>query len=164
MKNNQENWNLIYEKHAAYIYHYLLFLTGDENLADELTQETFYRAYMNHEQFRGDSNIRTWLCKIAKNAFYANDRTKKHLQKVKRRFAGETETSDTQNILEAGEILQYAQKLPKMYREVFLLHVLEEISLAEIARKLGRSNSWARVTFYRAKKMIQERMGKKDEL
>ena len=154
----------VFQKFTPVIFGYLLSLCGDISLAEELTSETFYQAYLHIGQFRGDCKIETWLCQIAKNAFYKE-------QKRRKRFVDRESSQNTTNdevFFEALEdkeqvlkIHKYLHLLREPYREVFMLRVFGDLSFKEIAEVCGKSESWAKVTFYRAKsKLIEDLEGK----
>ncbi len=154
----------VFQKFTPIIFRYLLSLCGDISLAEELTSETFYQAYLHIGQFRGDCKIETWLCQIAKNAFYKE-------QKRRKRFVDRESSQNTTNdevFFEALEdkeqvlkIHKYLHLLREPYREVFMLRVFGDLSFKEIAEVCGKSESWAKVTFYRAKsKLIEDLEGK----
>ena len=142
------------------VYRFLLSLSKDASLADELTAETFYQAYLHIDTFRGDCRVETWLCQIAKNALM------KELRRRKRTVPYEetrklTAPNDIFELLadreQAMRIHASLHRLKEPYREVFSLRVLGELSFREIAEVFGRSESWAKVTFYRAKsKLIKD--------
>ena len=142
------------------VYRFLLSLSKDASLADELTAETFYQAYLHIDTFRGDCRVESWLCQIAKNALM------KELRRRKRTVPYEemrklTAPNDIFELLadreQAMRIHASLHRLKEPYREVFSLRVLGELSFREIAEVFGRSESWAKVTFYRAKsKLIKD--------
>lgn len=153
----------IFKNFSPVVFRFLLLLCGDENLAEELTSETFYQAYLHIGQFRGDCKIETWLCQIAKNALYKE-------QKRQGRAGGQDclESAETDNIFmeaiadkeQAMQIHKYLHHLKEPYREVFMLRVFGELSYREIADICGKSEMWAKVTFYRAKsKLIDDMEG-----
>ena len=145
------------------VYHFLLSLCRDESLADELTAETFYQAYLHIDTFRGDCRIESWLCQIGKNALY------KELRRRSRSIPlEETREQDTPDDLfellcdkeQAMHIHKALHRLKEPYREVFTLRVFGELSFREIAEVFGKSESWAKGTFYRAKsKLIKDMEG-----
>ena len=146
---------------ASIVYRFLLSLCGNEDLAEELTSETFYQAYLHLDQFRGDCKVETWLCQIAKNALYRENR------RLKRTVPWE-QMEDTQvedGVLErlsdreqAASIYRHLHSLSEPYKEVFLLRVLGSLKFKEIGDIFGRTETWAKVTFYRAKDKLVERM------
>lgn len=153
----------IYEKHSKAVYRFLLSLTRNESMAEELLQETFYRALLHIDQFEGKSSLYTWLCQIGKNAWM------KECRRNHSRCAVSIDelTNITSNELSPDEqvirkeeytkVRQATLQLSEPYRDVFILHTYADIKLNEIATLYGKSESWARVTYYRAKqKIIQE--------
>ena len=149
----------IYEQQARPVYRFLLKLTGDENQAEELLQETFYQALLHIDRFEGRSSLYTWLCQIGKNAWLKECRRSK-------RYAEERPVLPERGISLEDHILQQEQtrlirqaiyNLEDPYKEVFVLHVFGELKLKEIAQAYGKSESWARVTYHRAKcRILQE--------
>ncbi len=142
------------------VYRFLLGLCGDPDLAEELTAETFYRAFLHIGRFRGDCKPETWLCQIAKNTL------RKELRRRKRNVSLETAApmADTRDPLaalldrdQARTLREKALNLPEPYREVFLLRAEGGLRFRQIADVYGKTESWAKVTFYRAKdKLIKE--------
>lgn len=156
----------ICEEYYQTVYGYLVTITGgDYDLAEELTQETFYRAIKNAGKFRGDCKMSTWLCQIAKFTFY------QHLDKKNRRkevsmedavpFATDQQIekeyiSNEQKL----EIYKKIQGLESPTRDVMMLRLSGDLSFREIGEILGKSENWARVTFYRAKQIIGKELDK----
>ena len=154
----------LFKDFAPIVFRFLLSLCGDESLAEELTSETFYQAYLHIGQYRGDCKIETWLCQIAKNALYKE-------QKRRGRFTQGTylEGIESDNYFYeviankemAMQIHKHLHLLKEPYREVFMLRVFGDLSFKEIADICSKSESWAKVTFYRAKsKLIEDMEGK----
>ena len=141
-------------------------LCGNESLAEELTQETFFRAYMNLTGLRKEEKVTVWLCQIAKNTYFAWYNEQKKLQPLE-----DTETPDRQpdlaDIFTERELSAKAyvclHRMDEPYKEVFMLSVFGGLSLKDISSLFGKSESWARVTFYRAKQKMLEGM-KKNEM
>lgn len=151
----------IYSENSDFIYKYLLKLCGNNHIAEELTQETFFRAYMNFKNLRNKSKAPVWLCQIAKNTYFAwyNE------QKKFRSFEENDESKDDFDIEEFFEKRELSEnafvclhKLEEPYKEVFMLSVFGQLSFKDISRLFDKSESWARVTFYRAKQKLTERM------
>jgi len=148
------------EEYYQTVFGYLITITGgDYELAEELTQETFYRAIKNSGKFRGECKMSTWLCQIAKYAFYQHLDKKKRRKEVSLDVAIEAETgqqlereyiSNEQKL----EIYKQIQKLESPTRDVVMLRLSGELSFKEIGEILGKTENWARVTFYRGKQMI----------
>ena len=60
-----------FEEYGMFVFKYLMSLCGNADLAEELTQETFYRAIRSSGKFDGNCKVSTWLCQIAKNTYYS---------------------------------------------------------------------------------------------
>lgn len=152
----------IYQEYGRPVYRFLLSLTGDANQAEELMQETFYQAFLHMEQFEGRSSVYTWLCQIGKNAWLKECRRQKRFvdaESLPERLSEKREQPETL-VIQAEEIRRIRQavyELEEPYREVFIMRVFGESQLKDIAAAFGKSESWARVTFYRAKNMIAEK-------
>lgn len=154
------------EEYYQTVYGYLVSITGGNyDLAEELTQETFYRAIKSAGKFRGDCKMSTWLCQIAKYTFY------QHLDKKKRRkevsMDDAIEVAAEQQIEKEYisneqklEIYKKIQSLESPTKDVLMLRLSGELSFKEIGEILGKSENWARVTFYRGKQMIGKELGK----
>ena len=158
-----EQFEDIYAKYYRKIYLFLLKLSGNQTLAEELTQETLYKAFLHIGQYEGRSSIYTWLCEIAKNSWLAEIRKQKRIadQEVFKDYdSGKNFEEDVmqQHLrdLMRKEILQ----LPEPYMSVCSLRIYAELSYAEIANAFEKSEGWARVTFFRGKTMLIERMEK----
>ena len=151
----------IFEENRGFIYKYLFKMCRNHTLAEELTQETFFRAYMNISNLKKEDKASLWLCSIAKNTYFAFYNEQKKLEPLENSTDAES-PFDTVDILENKELAQKAfsvlHSLEEPYKEVFMLSVFAGLSLKEISSLFGKSESWARVTFYRAKQRITERM------
>jgi RNA polymerase sigma factor (sigma-70 family) len=152
----------IYRKYFGDVYRYMRRLSGDAGLAEDITSDAFFRALRSLDKFRGDCDIRIWLCSIARNCYYS------HLQKARRLSSLETavETADAaespeEQVMRRGdaeEIRRALHDVPEPYREVFMWRVYGELSFKEIGRMFRRTDNWACVTYHRARNMIRERM------
>lgn len=151
----------IYEEYGKPVYRFLLTLTGDQSQAEELLQETFYQAFLHIDQFEGRSSVYTWLCTIGKNAWYRECKRKKrfdHLELEKHNLTDHNASLEENAIRkdEYKRIRKAVYHLEEPYRDVFIMHVFGEVKLKEIAKVYGKTESWARVTYYRAKTKILE--------
>lgn len=154
----------IYKENYDFIFRYLLRLSSNRSLAEELTQETFFRAYMNISRLRNENKVSVWLCQIAKNSYYAYFNEQKKLGQLDEaaNVAGETQFESLFEQKELSEkAFQCLHSLDEPYKEVFMLSVFGQLSLKDISRIFNKSESWARVTFYRAKQKLSERMKQK---
>ncbi len=151
----------IYSENFDFIFKYILKLCGNVSDAEELTQEAFFRAYMNFASLRDKSKAPVWLCQIAKNTYFAWYNEQKKIRPL-----DDAEESDdgfsVESSFEKKELTENAfvclHGLEEPYKEVFMLSVFGQLSLKEISKLFGKSESRARVTFYRAKQKLAERM------
>lgn len=145
------------------VYRYVLSLCKNVTQAQDITQETFLKAMKNSERFAGNSSLYTWLCSIAKN-LWLNSCKKQQREKLfdnSFEFANSAEKSVEHQIADkdsAFRIHILLHRLPEPYKEVFSLRVFGQLPFADIAELFSKTESWARVTFYRARKMIVEQM------
>ena len=151
----------LFKDNSGFIFKYLVKLTQDASLAEELTQETFFRAYMNYSSLREKDKASVWLCQIAKNTYFAwyNQQKKTCSLDVLEDVSSGT---NLEELFVQKELSQKAlaclHELDEPYKEVFMLSVFGGFSLKDISQVFGKSESWARVTFYRAKQKLLERM------
>jgi RNA polymerase sigma-70 factor (ECF subfamily) len=149
----------IYRTHFLGVYRYVYSLCRDENLAEEITQETFYKALTHMDQYRGECGLFSWLCQIAKNTYLSYVRKQKRFQpETVADYSVLTEQSMEAGFLDrdtAWQIHKRLHALPEPYKEVFSLRVLGELSFAQIGQLFGKTDSWARLVFYRAKKELR---------
>lgn len=153
----------IYMKHGKMIYGFLLTRTRDPGLAEELTQETFYQAVRSADRFDGSCKVSTWLCQIAKHLFYQHVRKRSREEPLPEEDDGlpplpsaEAEAIDRDGQL---SLLRRIHALPEPGREVVYLRTFGGLSFREIGEVLGRTETWARVTFYRSKEQLKKRRG-----
>jgi len=151
----------IYNNYFKDIFLYIYSLSGDRHIAEDITAETFMKAIKSIEKFKGNCDIRVWLCQIAKNCYFSFLRKKKktiHLDELseqKDNFNFEQIISSTEESMEIHEILH---NLDEPYKEVFSLRVFGELSFKQIACLFGKSDNWACVTYHRARNKIKEGM------
>ena len=146
----------LYSKYYKDIYYFILKQTGyRDDLAEELTQETFYQALKHWKEFRGESNVSTWLCTIGKRLYLNCLRRQPTLpleQAPEPRTPDIAEAiADSDRMMDAHRLLH---RLQEPFREVFTLRTFGELSHGQIASLFGKSESWARVTYYRARQML----------
>lgn len=156
----------VYEKHFQAVYRFLLSLCRDRHVAEELSQETFFRAMRNWQAYQGRCAPDTWLCSIAKNAYFSYCRRQKRVVSGDIDALSAGEADDAGDALEKREQMDEALRalhgLREPYKEVFTLRVFAALDYAQIAALFGKSESWARVTYYRAKGMVQDEMRRKE--
>lgn len=150
----------LYIDNREFVYKFLYKLCRSESTAEELTQETFFRAYMNISSLRHEEAVSVWLCQIAKNTYFAWYNEEKRLRSFDETINAEAvdTSADTESTVIKNELSSIASyclsRLDEPYRTVFTLAALWELPLSEISRRYGKSESWARVTFYRAKQKL----------
>ena len=154
-----QNMDEIYEECFETVYKYLFCLTHNSDISEELTQETFYRAVKKIDTYNGKCKISVWLCQIAKHLWYKQCRKNKRIVNTDETF----DIEDPQNLEEqfiAGEekvsLYKKMQNLDEKTREVMYLRITGELSFKEIGEILGKTENWARVTFYRGKSKLKE--------
>lgn len=149
----------IYSEYFHVVYKYVYSLCRDANVAEEITQETFFKAMKSIDSFRGDCKLRVWLCQIAKNTFFTfYEKTKKQQEVPILVKPIEDFEKDYINKETAYEIHKVLHGIEEPYKEVFTLRVLGELSFNQIGELFGKSEGWARVTYYRAKLKVKEKI------
>jgi RNA polymerase sigma-70 factor (ECF subfamily) len=157
----QDRSEKLYEAYYMRVFSYVMTLSGDRSQAEEITQETFFRAFSKQSGFRGESDEATWLCAIAKNLFLDEKRRRSRFGELPE------EMPDTGKSLEQAaadrdssfRIHMALHALEEPYREVFELRIFGELSFREIGMIFQKTENWARVTYHRAKLKLLERMG-----
>ena len=154
----------VYGEYWDLVYGFLFRLCQNEHFAEELAQETFFQAMRAWESFRGDSSVSTWLCAIAKRLYYSS------LRKTPVLPIDELPMGATPDIAEQlldGDRQMIVQRilhqLPEPYREVFTLRTLCDLSHGQIGELFGKSDNWARVTYYRARILLVQAMKEADQ-
>lgn len=154
--------DFIYKEYFKDVYKYIRSLGVQQDVAEEITQETFFKALKNINQFDGKGNIRVWLCQIAKNTYF----TYYAKEKRSKEYADEIEVAANAVSIEeylinhetAFKLYQNLHHLNEPYKEVFYMRIFCELPFSQIAQIFKKSESWARVTFHRAKIKLQEVM------
>ena len=154
-----EDMREVYRQHAQTVYKFLLAQCRDPGLAEELTQETFYQAVKSVDRFDGSCKVSVWLCQIAKHLWF------QHLRKQKREAPVLPEDlpespgpSAEESVLEQEgrmDLLKLVHNLPEPQREVVYLRAFGGLSFREIGDVCGKTETWARVTFYRSKEKLR---------
>lgn len=154
------NFEEVYRMYFKDVFLYMRALCHDENISEEIAQETFVKALKNINRFDGKKDIRAWLFTIAKNTYFTYCR-KKNIS-----IDDVPETSVTDIILterieneeQAMLIHKLLHEMDEPYKEIFNLRVFGELSFEKIGIIFGKSSGWARVTYYRAKNKIIEKL------
>ncbi|MGG3737617.1 RNA polymerase sigma factor [Aeribacillus pallidus] len=151
------NFEEVYFQFFDDVYLYVLSLCHNESLAEEITQETFFKALKSIDKFKGECKMRVWLCQIAKNTYFSYFKKNKYITNepceeeriecfVQKLLSSETKL----------EIHKALHSLEEPYKEVFSLRIFGELSFLHIAEIFGKTENWARVTFYRSKHKLKE--------
>lgn len=157
----------VYKEYFNDVYLYIKRLSGDEHIAEDITSETFFKALKSIDSFRGECEIRVWLCQIAKNSYYTYIKKNSKIQNVE-----ETElinlpdnknnvADEVANKMQALAIQKILEELDEPYREVFMWRVYAELSFKEIAGIFNKNENWACVTYHRARNQIKKRLEEK---
>lgn len=150
----------IYNEYFKVVYRYLFCLTRDSDKAEELTQETFYRAVQKIDTFEGNSKISSWLCKIAKNLYLDELKKEKRKTELNEEVDIIDKEFDLENhlIVKEDKISLYKKihNLDNITKEVIILRINGELSFKEIGLIFNKTENWARVTFYRGKQKLKE--------
>ena len=148
----------IYKMNYPIVYKYILSLCRNTHLAEEITQEAFVKAMEHMERFDGKCQLYVWICQIAKNTYFT-------YQKKQKRFVSEEqipvemEPGPEERFFDkeaAKRLYALLDHLPEPYREVFSLRVFGELSFSQIGAIYGKTDSWARLIYFRAKKKLKE--------
>lgn len=157
----------IYKEYSKVVFYYLLSLTNNTEIAEEIMQETFYSAIKNIGKFKRECTLKTWLCKIAKNKLIDFYKKKSKINEIDINNINEKELiidSLEEDFINKTEIDNFYKKIYKFdetTRKVIILRIKADISFKEIGNIMGKSEQWARVTYYRAKLRLKEEF--KDE-
>lgn len=161
-----EDIETYYKRHGRQVYHFLMSMTHNQNVAEELTQETFYQAMKSIKLYRGECKPSVWLCQIAKHVWYhyLEKNKKENLVNIDeiqpetlRRGSAEDKVMQRQ---EKVYLYKKIQLLNETMRDVVYLRLASDLSFLEIGEIMGKSETWARVTYYRAKNKL---MGGEDQ-
>jgi RNA polymerase sigma-70 factor (ECF subfamily) len=155
------DFNEIYSLYFKDVYKYVLSISRDEMIAEEITQETFFKALKNIDKFDGKCKLYVWLCQIAKNTFFTYKKKEKYHENL-------TETEDIlvdstieQSLLSKESVFKIHKELHSLgepYKEVFMLRVFGDLSFSQIGCLFEKTESWARVTYHRAKMKLKEKI------
>ena len=147
----------IYRLYFRDVYLFLQGLTRSETLAEELTQETFYQAVRSIDRFNGSCKVSVWLCQLAKHLWYQHLRKRKPEEPLPEDgLPGPSAEEDVLTRQGHLDLLRQIHALPPSTREVVYLRAFGGRSFREIGDVLGRTETWARVTFYRGKEALRK--------
>ena len=154
----------IYSTYFKSVYLYAIQLSGNKHIAEEITSDAFYKAIHSIDKFRGDCDMRIWLCQIAKNTYYSYLKKNKKVLSMDEANLRDFPSSDKpidvliSNREESQAIRKVLHEMPDPYKEVFMWRVFGELSFKEIGSLHDKTDNWACVTYHRARKIIQSRL------
>ena len=152
----------MYKEHAQKVYSFIFSYTRDADLSEEITQETFVRAIKSINRYNGECKISVWLCQIAKHILYQKFYKNKKENWVELDNNIEVSIKSTEDLIIDSEnkkvIYKSIQVLDGLTKEVVYLRLTGELSFREIGEILGKTENWARVTFFRGKSKIIRRL------
>lgn len=161
---NEKDIEKLWQLYFNYVYSFSIGLSGSKEVAEEVTQETFFRAIKNIDQFKGKCKIEVWLCQIAKNIYFS--KVKQNARYVALNDREQVKEASLEELMvqkeQVFEIHKILHELPQPYKEVFWLRIFGELSFDIINKLFGKEGSWASVTFYRAKTKIIRKIQKEE--
>lgn len=152
----------IYSIYFKDVYYFLLSLSKDKEVAEDITSETFFKALKNIENFRGDSSIKTYLFQIAKNSYFDYLRKNKKIVSIDDFESIEKDSINTEDEFlereESAYLRNLVETLKEPHKSIIKLRIWEELSFKDIGTVYGKSENWACVTFHRAKKILKNKL------
>lgn len=150
----------VYRKHAEFVYKYLFSLCHEEDIAEELLQETFYQAIKSAKRYDGSCKVTTRLCQIAKHLWYQElERRRKYQCSDLNENTISKEKMVEERLCQKEQMMEIFQRvhiLDETSKEIFYLRVMGDFSFKEIGQIFNKNENWARVTFYRVKQKIMK--------
>ena len=159
-----DEFGKIYTEYFNDIYLYILRLSGDKTVAEEITSDTFFKAMRSIKKFRGECELRVWLCQIAKNCYFSHYKKAYKTEELNEEIADTSAPPDelVADKDQAAQIRKELHFLPEPYKEVFMWRIFAQLSFKQIGTIFNKSENWACVTYHRARKMIIERLEKRE--
>ena len=153
-----KDFEKIYSEYYDVVFQYVLSLCRDEQWTEEITQAAFFKALKSIDTFRGECKLSVWLCQIAKNTFYTETKRQRRqvdypLEQIQSDEAIDQKIFDQEAAFQIHKLLHV---LEEPYKEVFWMRTFGELSFKDIGVLFGKTESWARVTYHRAKMKIKE--------
>ena len=161
---NSETCERLYNTYYMRVFSYVMTLSGDRHVSEEITQEAFFRAFSKSASFRNESHEVTWLCAIAKNCFVDETRRRNKTAPMPEELPASGKSIE-QQVADRDSSFRIHAALHTMeepYREIFELRVFGELSFSQIGTIFGKTENWARVTYHRARLKLQEEMSKSE--
>lgn len=155
------DFEAVYRAHFQDVYRFVLRLSGDAHVAEEITSQTFLQAMEAIGSFRGECRLSVWLCQIAKHIYFAHRRRAGRMVSLDACAPEKAADGLEEQVLrrdQAARIRTILCELPELQRDVFSWRVFASLSFREIGRLYGRTDNWACVTFHRTRALIQKRL------
>jgi RNA polymerase sigma-70 factor (ECF subfamily) len=155
------DFEAVFRQYYGDVYRFIYQLCGDNRLAEEITQETFFKAFKKIKDFREKCSVKTWLFQIAKNTLYSHHRKDRRLAPLEEQPADDKPLAELLSDKDAALRIHAAlHGMDEPYKEVFMLRVFGELPFAQIGLLFDKTENWARVTFYRSKQSILREIGR----
>lgn len=158
------DYEKLYNSYYLQVYSYAMTIVKSRSVAEEVTQNTFFKAMTARRSYEGKASELTWLCSIAKNLAIDECRKNSRFAELDEdtpdRSEGMADTVEdkVEDQDMALRIHLVLHELQEPYKEVFQLRVFGELPFSQIGMIFGKSENWARVTYHRARLKIKERM------
>jgi RNA polymerase sigma factor (sigma-70 family) len=158
------NFNDLYESYATEVYRFAFWLVGDTAEAEDITSETFVRAWARRSVIRTET-LKAYLFTIARNTYLERKRKTSRQVVLEDVYADPAPGPDrlAESQLELMEVQRVLQSLPEIDRTAFVLRVQHELPYAEIARALQLSLAAAKVKVHRVRKKLLARRTESEE-
>lgn len=161
-----DEFEKIYIRYFNDVFLFLKKLSKNESIAEEITSETFFKALRSIDNFRGETDVRVWLCQIAKNCYFSYLKKQQRIVDIEDNDFPENKDTIEEQILNQYDFMQIhllLHNLAEPYKEVFMLRVFGELSFKQIADIFQKTDNWACVTYHRAKNKITKQMEDNNE-
>lgn len=161
------DFDQVYQECFHKVYRFALSLTRKSHEAEEIAQETFFHALRHFDSLPADAAVDAWLFRIAKNIYISRLRKRKKESPhplPEDLFSPENPEQQIVSSDQAQRILSALHRLPEPYKEIFSLRTLGEIPYRQIALLFGKTESWARVTYYRARQLLCDEIQKEENV
>ena len=153
------DYEQLFNAYYMKVYSFIMTLAKNQDVSEEITQKTFFKALTTAGKYRGDASEFTWLCAIAKNLWVDEQRASTKKAALDAEIASDTDIEkswvDEDTTFHIHKVLH---GLEEPYKEVFQLRVFGDLSFQKIGAIFDKTENWARVTYHRARLKIQERM------
>lgn len=156
-----QSWEEIYKENFNIVYYFLLKLTGNSNIAEDITADTFLKAMESLDSYRGESSLKVWLCTIAKHQYFNYYKKEKRLDydyNFESELSKENVEKEVLEVLGLEEIYKNIDSLKSPYDKVLRFRLIDEFSFKTIGEIFGKNENWACVVFHRGRKMLKEKM------